>query len=123
VTASRKAEPPISGAALLAGIDAGTAPAVLDVRSEKEFKEGHVPGALHMPFWKLRGRLSELPLSPADPLVVYCGHGPRAYIAGGILRRAGFRHVLYLAGHMTRWKRDGLRQETGSGSFRNAGVD
>ena len=34
-------------------IDNGTAPVVVDVRSKKEFDEGHVPGAIHLPFWKV----------------------------------------------------------------------
>ena len=38
------------------------------------------------------------------PVVVYCGHGPRAYIAGAALRRRGFRNIVYLAGHMKKWR-------------------
>jgi rhodanese-related sulfurtransferase len=113
---SLNVQPHVTGTALLAEIDAGTAPAVLDVRSHSEFVRGHVPGALHVPFWKLPTRASDLRVSPAAPVVVYCGHGPRAYVAGAVLRALGFRRVLYLAGHMSRWKRDGLREETGAGS-------
>ncbi|PYR23480.1 MAG: hypothetical protein DMF94_01260 [Acidobacteria bacterium] len=67
--------------ALLAEIEAGTAPAILDVRSRMEFAHGHVPGALHIPFWTLAARTSEIPVSPDDP------------------------------GHMSGWTRAGLRQE------------
>jgi len=97
--------------ALLAEIEAGTAPAILDVRSRMEFAHGHVPGALHIPFWTLPARTSEIPVSPDDPLVVYCGHGPRAWIAGAVLRAFGFTRVVYLEGHMSGWTRAGLRQE------------
>jgi rhodanese-related sulfurtransferase len=106
----------ITGATLLAQIEAGTAPTILDVRSRREFAQGHVPGALHIPFWTLRNRISEILTSPADPVVVYCGHGPRAYVAGTVLRASGFRRVVYLKGHMLKWKQAGLRQEAGSGS-------
>ena len=99
--------------ALLAEIEAGTAPAILDVRSRMEFAHGHVPGAIHIPFWTLPARTSEIALSPDDPLVVYCGHGPRAWIAGAVLRARGFRRVVYLEGHMSRWTQAGLRQEVG----------
>ena len=33
-------------------IDSGTAPVVVDVRSKHEFDSGHVPGAIHLPFFK-----------------------------------------------------------------------
>ena len=96
---------------LLARIDAGTAPAILDVRSAWEFKRGHVPGAAHLPFWTVGAHLSEIPGTPDQPIVVYCGHGPRAWRAGGVLRRHGFTSVIYLSGHMHGWRQAGLREE------------
>ena len=101
----------MTGSDLLARISAGTAPAVLDVRSRAEFRRGHVPGALHIPFWKL-SRPAPIPIPPDEPVVVYCGYGPRAWMAGAALRRRGFRRVLYLEGHMAQWRRAGLREET-----------
>jgi len=95
---------------LLALISAGAPPKVLDVRSPREFTRGHVPGALNIPFWKLLSGPPTL-LSPDDRLVVYCGHGPRAWLAGAALQRRGFRRVEYLEGHMSRWRRAGLRRE------------
>ena len=96
---------------LLARISAGTAPAILDVRSPAEFTDGHVPGARNIPFWKLLGRAPGTLPSVDDPLVVYCGHGPRAWLAGAALRQRGFRRVEYLEGHMSEWRRAGLREE------------
>jgi rhodanese-related sulfurtransferase len=58
----------------------------------------------------------EVPGSADDPLVVYCGYGPRAWMAGAVLRRRGFRHVMYLAGHMHGWRRAGLAEERQDGS-------
>jgi rhodanese-related sulfurtransferase len=106
----------ITGTALLAQIEAGTAPTILDVRSEREFAHGHVPGALHIPFWTMLARLSAIPTSPAEPVVVYCGHGPRAYLAGAALGVSGFRRVVYLKGHMLKWRQAGLRQDVGCSS-------
>jgi rhodanese-related sulfurtransferase len=96
---------------LLAAIERGTAPVVLDVRSRTEFASGRVPGALHVPFWLVASKVPALALNPGTPLVVYCGHGPRAYLAGAALRRLGFRRITYLAGHMARWTREGLPTE------------
>jgi rhodanese-related sulfurtransferase len=97
---------------LLARISVGTAPNILDVRSREEFTRGHVPGALHIPFWKLLRRAPAIPMSLDDPLVVYCEHGPRAWLAGAALKRRGFQRVVYLDGHMSAWRRAGLREET-----------
>ena len=101
----------ITGPELLARIDAGNAPAILDVRSGKEFRRGHVPGAVHIPFTAIGSHAWEIPGSPDDPIVVYCGLGPRAWIAGHALRRHGFDKVIYLKGHMYGWRKARLRVE------------
>lgn len=81
--------------------------AILDVRSKREFDSGHVPGALHLPFWAVPVRASRIIASRGEPLTVYCGHGPRAWIAKSLLHAAGFRHVRLLQGHMRAWLRAG----------------
>jgi len=103
----------VTGAALIAQIEAGAAPAIVDVRSRWEFARGHVPGATHIPFWLMPARVVEVPASRAQPVVLYCGHGPRAFMAGAVLRATGFRQVLYLEGHMRGWRQARLREEIG----------
>jgi rhodanese-related sulfurtransferase len=86
-----------------------------------EYGEGHVPGALHVPFWQVGRALSrrsaereggqKLAAMRELPIVVYCGHGPRAYIAGAAFRRRGFSNIVYLAGHMKHWKEKSLPLE------------
>jgi rhodanese-related sulfurtransferase len=97
---------------LTARIAAGKAPAILDVRSRREFVRGHVPGAVNVPFWAaLIGRPRGLRAS-SDPLVVYCGRGPRAWLAAAALRLRGLT-VRSLEGHMSGWERRGLPVERG----------
>ena len=96
---------------LEARIRAGTAPAILDVRSVREFARGHIPGAAHIPFWRVSARIADVPAGPDDELVVYCGHGPRAAIAGRALRRRGFTRLVYLDGHFSTWRREGRPEE------------
>ena len=103
----------ITGPGLLAQIDAGAAPVVIDVRSRWEFRRGHVPGAMHIPFWLMPVRASDVRASRTNPVVLYCGHGPRAYVAGAVLRASGFQRVLFLEGHMQQWRRAHLREEHG----------
>ena len=101
----------ISPDALLERIDRGDAPIVLDVRSAGEFAAGHVPGAVNVPFTRVIMGAGRVPARGAQPVVVYCGHGPRAWLAGAALRSRGRGRVMYLRGHMAGWRRAGLREE------------
>ena len=94
---------------VLAGlIDAGRAPTLLDVRSRAEYDEGHLAGAVNVPFWRFFVSWPRVPAARDAPLVVYCGHGPRARMAMTVLRRRGYRHAAELEGHMAGWRAAGL---------------
>jgi rhodanese-related sulfurtransferase len=94
----------IAPAELHAQIEAGKAPAIFDVRSKLEYEAGHVPGAVHLPFWQVGRLWQNFASLRSQPIVVYCGHGPRAHMAGAALRRRGFTNIAYLAGHMKKWR-------------------
>src|SRR5262249_19861894 len=94
---------------LLARIDRGEALAILDVRSAGEFAAGHVPGAVNIPFDAVTSRMRDVRGSVDEQLFVYCGHGPRAYLAARSLRRGGRGRVVMLTGHFSAWRRAGLR--------------
>ena len=102
----------ISPEELFALIESGHAPLIVDVRTQREYDAGHVPGAVHIPFYDILGHRSELAASPA-PLILYCAHGPRAGIAKFQLWAAGVdRPIIYLDGHMSAWKARGLPLES-----------
>ena len=61
--------PILPQADLVRQLEGENAPLVLDVRTNAEFGEGHVPGALNIPLDELPGRLAEL--NAAKPMVVY----------------------------------------------------
>ncbi|MFE6509081.1 rhodanese-like domain-containing protein [Nocardioides sp. NPDC057767] len=68
---------------------------VLDVRQEREYVAGHVPGALHLEL----GVVEEAATTLADvPTLVMCGHGERAMSAASILQRHGFTQLTVLDG-------------------------
>lgn len=46
---------------------------VLDVRSQNDFDEGHIPWAKHIPLKSLAKRLQELPTN--KPIITVCGNG------------------------------------------------
>ena len=99
----------IQPADLEAQIAAGTGPAILDVRSALEYRRGHLPGARHLAFWRaLEGTVA---VPREAPIVVYCGHGPRAWMAVAALRLRGFTNVGRLRGHMAAWRRERRPEE------------
>ncbi len=101
----------ITGQGLVDKLKSGWQPTILDVRSSMEYESGHVPGARNLSFWTPIFSSSEIPAEPGIPVVIYCEHGPRAYIAAYGLRKAGFQEVFYLTGHMSQWRKDGLPVE------------
>ena len=101
----------IAPAALLDRIGRGDAPVILDVRWPAEFAAGHVPGAVNVPFTRILAGSDDLRVEKSASVVVYCGHGPRAWLAATFMRRRGYAHVTCLRGHMAAWRRAGLREE------------
>jgi CoA-disulfide reductase len=61
---------------------------LLDTRSETEFKNGHIEGALNIPLDSLREKLGDLDKN--KPIIEYCQIGLRGYIAYRILTQNGF---------------------------------
>ena len=84
---------------------------ILDVRTAREYDAGHVPGAVNIPFTEIGARADELPRDRGQEIIVYCGHGPRAWVAASRLRGLGYRRLVYLRGHWAAWRRAGLPVE------------
>jgi CoA-disulfide reductase len=62
---------------------------LLDVRTDIEFNNGHIDGALNIPVDNLRERLAELDKN--KEIIEYCQVGQRGYIAARILSQNGFK--------------------------------
>lgn len=75
----------------------------VDVRSAREYKAGHVPGALHTPLRSINQHLAELAPHKDKTLVVYCEVGGRANFARAFLEQQGFKTV-EMTGHMRAWR-------------------
>lgn len=61
---------------------------LLDVRSEEEYKKGHLKNAINVPIDKLKEHLSYL--STEDKLYVYSQEGKESIIAVSLLRKHGY---------------------------------
>lgn len=75
--------------------------ALVDVRTQREFASGHLPGAMSVPLDKLATQAPSL-VGVHKPIVVYCASGMRSAAAKRVLRRAGASEV-YDLGAMGRW--------------------
>jgi hydroxyacylglutathione hydrolase len=78
------------------------APFLLDVRNTSEFRDGHIPGALSVPYPRLAARLDEVPRN--RKIVVNCQGGGRSARAVAFLQRAGY-DAANLAGGFAAWQR------------------
>ena len=66
-------------------------PLLIDVREEKEYADGHIPGAINIPLRTLADNLDKV---PADkPVIVYCASGLRAGTATAALHALGYDNV------------------------------
>jgi hydroxyacylglutathione hydrolase len=64
---------------------------LLDVRTSQEFEDGHIEGAVSIPYTRLKERLSELP--QGRRVFVHCGTGRRASLAASFLQTQGFESL------------------------------
>ena len=71
---------------------------VLDIRQDREWADGHVPGAHHIEL----GTLADADI-PAGPLTVMCAHGQRSMTAASLLARRGRRNLEVLDGGVAEW--------------------
>ncbi len=85
----------------------GAGPLFLDVREPDEWKEGHIPGAVHVARGNLESRVEALAPDKSRPVVVYCAGGARSAFAAKSLGELGYEHVTSLAGGFADWKRNG----------------
>jgi hydroxyacylglutathione hydrolase len=83
-------------------------PSVLDVRTPREFADGHIAGAYNIPLDQLEGRVDEL---PEAPLVVNCRSGYRSSAAVSLLASLQAAVATDLVGGISAWMAAGLPVE------------
>lgn len=71
---------------------------ILDVRTEEEFAQGHIPGAILIPDYEIREE-AESSLPDKDALIlVYCRSGRRSKNAAQILLELGYTNIREFGG-------------------------
>ncbi len=76
---------------------------LLDVRSDKEYKKGHIPGAVHVPLAEVGDKVKKL--KKDKDLVVYCRSGNQSIWAIKRLMGMGYKNLYNLKGGYNAWKR------------------
>ena len=74
-----------------------TGAVLLDVRTEAEYSEGHVPGSINLPL----DQLESIHYSKDTPLFVYCRSGARSGRGVEYLKRAGYEKAENIGGIIT----------------------
>ena len=78
---------------------------LLDVRTQEEYDQGHLPGAVCLPVETLMdGDLSVLLPDKQAPLVLYCRTGARSADAAQVLSELGYTDITDLAGGLLAWE-------------------
>lgn len=81
---------------------------VVDLRSNDEFRDGHIPGSMNLPMDKLLDHVEKIKNHQDKPVILVCNAGTNATAAGRQLQEKGFAQVYRLAGGMQGWRGDNL---------------
>jgi len=68
-------------------------PLVIDVRTEPEWQEGHLEGAIRIPYEKIGGEIEEVAPDKKTKIILYCRSGRRSGIALDTLKKLGYEDV------------------------------
>jgi rhodanese-related sulfurtransferase len=76
---------------------------LLDVRTDKEYEAGHIPGSVHIPLSEIGDKIKKL--KKDKDLVVYCQSGNRSIWAIKRLMGMGYKNLYNLKGGYNAWSR------------------
>jgi rhodanese-related sulfurtransferase len=78
---------------------------ILDVRTEDEFSEGIIPGAINIDIYKGQGFIYAIEeLDKSKNYYVYCRSGGRSGQACSIMNQLGFENAYNLLGGIMNWE-------------------
>jgi len=79
---------------------------ILDVREDDEWRRGHIPGSIHIPYHDIHSLPEDV--DPARPVAAMCTSGQRAAVAASLVARFGAQQVLHVTGGgVGTWERAG----------------
>ena len=88
----------ISGAEAKALMDSESGYIILDARTQEEYDEGHIPGAILIPEYEIADRAEDELPDKNQLILVYCRSGRRSKIAAEELVKLGYTNVKEFGG-------------------------
>ena len=75
---------------------------IIDVRSEEEYQQGHIPGSIHIDVSEIERKLPECYPQRDQELIFYCSAGKRSQTAVETAKTLGYQNV-YNLGKLSDW--------------------
>ena len=72
---------------------------VIDVRSESEFQERHLPGAINIPLNRVSQEIARYAPTKERPLLLHCLSGTRSGMGASALKKMGYQNVFNLGSY------------------------
>jgi phage shock protein E len=72
---------------------------VIDVRSEAEYQERHLPKTINIPLNRLGEEIGRYATNKEQPLLLHCRSGARSGMGAGTLRKMGYLNVSNLGAY------------------------
>ena len=71
---------------------------LIDVRSNQEYREGHLQGAINIPDFEITSKIQREIPKKNQLIIVYCQYGGRSRNAMTIMNKLGYNNVYNLYG-------------------------
>lgn len=71
---------------------------IVDAREQSEYDEGHIKGAIVIPYTEIKQKAEELLPNKTQLILVYCRSGRRSKIAAQSLANMGYKNVKEFGG-------------------------
>ena len=71
---------------------------LIDVRSNQEYREGHLQGAINIPDFEIINRVEREIPKKRQVIILYCQYGGRSKNVSSIMKKMGYANVYNLYG-------------------------
>ena len=71
---------------------------ILDVRTQEEYDQGHIPGAVLIPDYEIKQSAQDILLDKDQLILVYCRSGRRSKNAAQVLAELGYTNIKEFGG-------------------------
>jgi rhodanese-related sulfurtransferase len=75
---------------------------IVDIRSGETFSNGHIIGAVSLPFSELKEKINKLQKFKSQPIVIVCASGVESHRAAAVLKAEGY-NTRILSGGIRSW--------------------